>query len=63
MNYFVEEAKNASKLVGCGEIELDIVRLVKKLDVIERTLKKKGKMVTFKPKKLELETTERAIVR
>jgi len=48
--------KSARKLVMAGELELDIVRLIKKLKVAERSLRKKELWKDFKPKVFETQT-------
>lgn len=48
--------ESADNLVKAGERELDIVRLVKKIKVAERSLTKKKLLQPFEPKILKLDT-------
>lgn len=45
-----------------GEQEIDIVSLVKKLKVVERTLKKKELLGSFKPKILKMKSITANVV-
>ena len=49
----------ADKLVTDAEYELDIVKLVRKLKVVERSLKKKELLKIFQPKILDIKVVEK----
>ena len=55
-NCFSSSSKEMDHLVKASEYELDIIRLIKKMKVVERSLSKRELLEPFKPKMLKLAT-------
>jgi hypothetical protein len=56
LNFFWPSLKQSAELVAEGERELDVVTLLKKLKIVERTLKKKNLYREFQSKVLRMRT-------